>query len=127
MGYDVGVRFTIPIPDKVSLNKIYSGIHFRTRSQHKTSFHFAVLAGKVAQYPGPFPVHMHYHFRLHGTRLDVSNHAYMLKMVEDGLVDAGVIPGDDPKYVAGITITSEKDQADEVDVTIVAANVPSSN
>lgn len=76
------------------------------------------MAANPQPYTGNFPVHMHYHFRLHGTRLDISNHAYMLKMIEDGLVAGGVLPGDEPKYVAGISITSEKDQADEVDVTI---------
>lgn len=112
------MNFTIPIPDKVSLNRIYAGVHFRTRSAHKEQYHLAVLAGKPKPYKGTFPVHCHYHFRLHGTRLDISNHAYMLKMVEDGLVAVGIIPGDEPKYVASITITSEKDQADEVDITI---------
>jgi hypothetical protein len=112
------VKFTIPIPEKVSLNKIYAGVHFRTRSRHKEVYHFAVLARKPKPYTGTFPVHMHYHFRLHGTPLDISNHAYMLKLVEDGLVAAGILPGDEPKYVSCITITAEKDQADEVDVTI---------
>jgi hypothetical protein len=112
------MKLTIPIPDKVSLNRIYAGIHFRERNRHKDEYHYAVLASNPSPYAGPFPVHVHYHFRLHGTPLDISNHAYMQKMVEDGLVHAGVLPDDTPKYVAGITVTAEKDQADEVDVTI---------
>jgi len=112
------VKLTIPVPDKVSLNAIYAGVHFRTRSKHKEKYHWAVLAGKPKPYTGDFPVHCHYHFRVHGTPLDQSNYGYMLKLVEDGLVQAGVLPGDDPKYVASLTITSEKDKADEVDVTI---------
>lgn len=32
----------------------------------------------------------------------------MLKMVEDALVAAQMIPGDDPKYVAQVTVTAEK-------------------
>lgn len=48
----------------------------------------------------------------------------MLKMIEDGLVHAGIIPDDTPKYVAGITVTSEKSQADEVDVTITPCATP---
>lgn len=112
------MKFTLPIPEKVSLNKIYAGVHFRTRSEHKRQYHFAVLAGKPKPYTGTFPVHMSYHFRLHGTRLDTSNHAYMQKMVEDGLVAAGILPGDEPKYVGAITITGSKDEADEVDIEI---------
>lgn len=113
------MKLTIRIPDKVSLNRIYAGVHFRERSRHKDDYHLAVLCAGVAEpYSGTFPVHVHYHFRLHGTPLDISNHAYMLKMVEDGLVARGILPGDEPKYVARISVTAEKDKADEVDVTI---------
>ena len=67
-------------------------------------------------------VHCHYHFRLNGSRLDVSNHAYILKMVEDGLVHWDVLPEDDQKHVASITMTAEyvpKDKGqNEVVVTI---------
>lgn len=114
------MQFTIPIPEKVSLNKIYAGIHFRERASHKDDYHWAVLASQdVAVWPGPWPVAMHYHFRLRGTRLDISNHAYMLKMVEDGLVSAGMLPGDDPKYVERITVTSEKIANDGIDEVVV--------
>lgn len=52
---------------------------------------------------------MHYHFRLAGSPLDVSNHAYMLMMVENRLVAADVLPGDDQRYVASITTDGEED------------------
>jgi len=101
------VKFTVPIPEKVSLNKIYSGVHFRTRSRHKDAYHWAVLATGAPKYNGPFPCTVHYHFRLNGSRLDVSNHAYMVKMVEDGLVSAGVLPEDDQTIVKEIRVTTE--------------------
>ena len=113
------MKFTIPVPEKVSLNKIYAGVHFRTRSKHKDMYRLAVMcAPTVRPYEGTYPVKMHYHFRIQGSRLDISNHAYMLKMVEDGLVQCGVIPGDEQKYVAEISMTAEKADFDEVDVTI---------
>lgn len=118
------MKLTVPIPDKVSLNKIYAGIHFRTRSKHKEMYYLATLSAKPKPYTGTFPVHMHYHFRLHGKPLDISNHAYMQKMVEDSLVHLGVLPDDTPQYVAGITITAEKDQSDEVDITITPICAP---
>lgn len=71
---------------------------------------------------------MHYHFRLRGSRLDISNHAYMQKMCEDALVAAGVLPNDDPKHVGSITITAEKagkSEPEEVTVEIAPAT-PSS-
>lgn len=119
------MKLTIPIPEKISLNKIYSGIHYRTRSRHKDAYRLAVMVSQPKPYSGPFPVECHYHFRLNGSRLDVSNHAYMTKMIEDGLVACGVLPDDDQKYVASITTTAEyvpkgKGQ-NEVEVTIMTA------
>ncbi len=83
----------------------------------------AVLAAGIPKYNGPFPASVSYHFRLNGSRLDVSNHAYMTKMVEDGLVACGVLPEDDQQHVSQITISSEhikKGQPNEVEVTIAA-------
>lgn len=111
---------TIPIPEKVSLNKIYAGVHFRERQGHKDQYFYAVLSHKPKPYEGPFPVHAYYHFKLRGTRLDTSNHAYMLKMAEDALVAAGILPGDDPKYVGPITISGERTTgSEEVTITLV--------
>lgn len=115
------MKFTVILPEKVSLNKIYSGIHFRERMRHKEDYAWAVKESGVGKWCGTFPVAMHYHFRVKGSRLDVSNHAYMLKMTEDALVYNETLPGDDPKYVGRITITAdkaEKDEPDTVEVTI---------
>ena len=112
------MQFTIPVPEKISLNKIYSGVHFRKRSAQKSMFQLAVLAASPDIYTGTFPVHMTYHFRMHGKAIDISNYGYLVKLLEDGLVQADVIPDDSQKYVAGITITSEKAQTSEVDITI---------
>lgn len=52
----------------------------------------------------------------------------MLKMVEDGLVSTGVLPGDDPSFVASITVTAEKvakDAQDQVTVTIIPTTIGS--
>lgn len=112
------LTLTIPIPEKVSLNRIYAGVHFRERTRHKEQYHLAMLVVRPAPYTGTYPVACHYHFRLRGTALDVSNCAYMLKMTEDALVTSGVLPDDCPKYVGQITISYEKGPTDEVVVTI---------
>ena len=54
----------------------------------------------------------------------MSNHAYMQKLVEDGLVACGVIPDDSQKYVNGISTTAEKIRDDEDDVVIVQLFTP---
>lgn len=113
------MTITITIPEKISLNKIYAGVHWAIRSQHKDNSHVAVMSAKPALYPGPFPVNFHYHFKLHGKLLDTSNHFYLTKLVEDGLVACGVIPDDCPKYVAKISVSAEKAKVGEDDVVIV--------
>ena len=79
------------------------------------------MTENLSAYEGNFPVKCHYHFKLSGPQLDISNHAYMVKMVEDALVANGVIPEDDQKYVSEIRVTAEKVKKtalNEVDVTI---------
>lgn len=112
------MKLTIPIPEKVSLNRIYAGVHFRERSRHKQDYAIAVMASHPKPWTGDFPVSVHYHFRLKGTALDISNHAYMLKMVEDGLVACGVFPDDTPQYVASINVTGEKIKTGDEVVTV---------
>jgi hypothetical protein len=111
---------TIKIPEKVSLNKIYAGIHFKERQRHKDAYFYVVKEAKPQPYAGALPVQAHYHFKVKGSKLDISNHAYMLKMTEDALVAAGVLPGDEQKYVSKVTITGEqiKTGCDEVTVTL---------
>lgn len=116
------MNLTIPILEKISLNKIYSGVHWSVRNRHVEDADSAVAYLPHAKpYKGKYPVHVHYHFLLAGTALDISNHGYMVKLVEDSLVKKGVLKGDQPKYVAGITVTAEKVSQhclDVVEVTV---------
>lgn len=111
------MKITLPIHTKVSLNKIYGGIHFSTRSKHKEEFHWIVIAENVPEYPGPFPVEITYNFKLKGRLLDSLNTAYMAKMIEDGLVHEEVLPDDAPKYVRWSRVGCEKGE-NVVEITI---------
>jgi len=116
------VRFVIEIPEKVSLNRIYAGIHFRERSEHKEDWHYAVMEAKIPKYKGSYPVEMHYHFRVNGSQLDISNHAYMLKMCEDALVHNKIITDDTQEYISKVSITAQKQKKglpDVVEVEII--------
>lgn len=121
------MKLTIPILEKISLNNIYAGVHWSVRNQHVEDADTAVAyAPRITEYTGRYPVHVHYHFKLAGTALDISNYAYMVKLIEDALVKHGVLKGDAPKYVAGITTTAEKvpkHSLDEVEVTISTRNI----
>lgn len=113
--------FSIEIPEKVSLNRIYAGVHFTERAEHKDDWYYSVLEAKPKKYHGEFPVEMNYHFKTSGSPLDISNHAYMIKMCEDALVACGVLPDDSQKYVCKISTTAEqikKGDKQIVEVTI---------
>lgn len=109
------MKFTVAIPEKVSLNRIYAGVHWRKRAEWKEEYWYAVMEAKIATYSGSFPVHAHYHFILHGKVLDSGNVAFMAKCVEDSLVACGVLPDDGPKYVASMLLTTEKAKKGEAD------------
>lgn len=116
------MKFSVTIPEKISLNKIYAGVHFRERMRHKEEYQWAVLEAKVPVWEGGFPVHIHYHFKLTGSRLDIDNHAYMEKMIADALVANGVLPDDTQEYIGAKTTTAEKlpkGESNRVEVTIV--------
>jgi hypothetical protein len=113
------VKFVVPIPEKISLNKIYAGIHFRERMRHKDEYQMAVLASKIDRYEGLYPIHVKYHFKLTGSRLDIDNHVYMSKMTADALVACGVIGGDEQDFISAMTITAEKLKKGEDEVVEV--------
>jgi len=120
-----GVKLTLPIPLKLSLNVIYAGVHYRVRKQHKDLYRELVWALVREKYTGEYPVIITYHFKFKGRKLDSSNCAYLVKLMEDGLVHADVIPDDNRKYVAGSFsfVDEGKWDEDQVDITIEDAAI----
>lgn len=115
--YNRCVKFTVPITNKISLNKIYGGVHWTTRKKHRDEYHTNVWAIQPKKYTGDFPVHISYSFKFKGRKLDASNCVYMLKLIEDGLVECGVIPDDNPKYVRSFSVEVEGGD-NEVEISI---------
>jgi len=114
----------IELPEKVSLNVMYAGVHWRRRKDLADGFHFAVLAAarksKIEKIPkAEYPVHMEYIFFVDG-KLDVSNTGAMTKLVEDGLVRAGILEADDRKFVRKITTSTEPGRKNMPAVEVVA-------
>lgn len=81
----------------------------------------AVLDADPPTWPGPFPVDIHYVYRMHGKAMDSTNAVFMGKALEDALVEYGVIPGDDPKYVRWSCHMTEQSNESEVLVQITAS------
>ena len=101
-------RFEIPL--KITskdwgLNKIYSGVHWNIRSKDKD--YIATLVRSIIGMKKPFknPVSIKMAFN---SGLDVSNHGYIFKLIEDALVKCGVIQNDSYKYVQCNIMTIQK-------------------
>ncbi|MBA4307013.1 MAG: hypothetical protein C0429_09790 [Sphingopyxis sp.] len=118
------MKFTIAVPEKISTNKIYAGVHWSIRKRFVDDMHLMVLASKIPRYDGPLPVECRYRFRLNGPLLDSSNTTALGKITEDGLVRAGVLEDDNPKFVSWFCCKSEKagkGEEDTVEVEFIPA------
>lgn len=120
------MTITIPLPEKISLNRIYAGVHWTKRKAWADSYHLAVLVAarqsQISAFSGPFPCRVEYRFKLRGKTPDASNLAFMQKLTEDGLVACGVLPDDSPQYVEAVTLVTGKGD-DVVEVTIASSSV----
>ena len=83
-------EFSFPVPEKVSSNKSYSGIHWTTRVKYKNLYHQYMIQFKD-QIVEHYPVLVKYEFRWKTRALDASNCSYMVKLIEDGLVIHGIL------------------------------------
>lgn len=97
------------LPEKLTTNKIYTGINWQKRKRHKDLF---LSVPFVAQKIKKFPVKITFDFYFKSRILDCTNCSYMAKLMEDCLVNRGIIPDDTPDYVAKIEISSQKGNDD---------------
>ena len=88
----------LKITSALSLNKIYSGIFWAKRKKQKdeikTLVKIALRGKKEIKFSVPVEIEMQFN-----SRLDVSNHAYIFKMIEDAIKERGIIEDDTDKYV----------------------------
>ncbi len=105
------MKFTINIPKKVTANKIYSGIHWGTRKAIVDKYHKALLnCGIKISRDKDRSKSIITTFYFKNRPLDCSNCFFMAKCCEDGLVRAGILIGDSPKYVKSFTCISKLDK-----------------
>lgn len=111
------IRIKIPIPEKVSLNKIYAGQHWSKRKELAEVFHRSLIEYRNVKIE-EYPLDVSYIFTFKDKTLDCSNTALMAKLLEDGLVAWGVIKGDEIEYIQSVTLISQKGGADEVEIIL---------
>ena len=111
------MKIEIPIPKKVSTNV---GIrqHWRKRKEQVDLYNNYLLPEKNKHKLKDFPVEITYIFRFKKKWLDCSNCTYMAKLIEDALIGIGLLPDDNPEYVAGQHIYSTKGDEDMVEIHI---------
>ena len=101
------------------MNKIYAGMHWRKRQELADLYHGEMLALKGKIKVTEYPVKIHYDYHFTGTPLDSLNTALISKMIEDGMVHAGVLEKDDPKYVKRSILDSQKSKKYKHDTVVV--------
>lgn len=89
-----------------STNSIYAGIHYRTRMSHKKAALKATCIALVGISPIKTKVDITFTPRLgKGDRgRDTSNYSYTAKLIEDSLVELGLLTDDTRSYVGDITL-----------------------
>jgi len=112
------ISITIPIPEKVSTNKIYAGTHWAQRKKIADLYHMSLIehkGHKVTEYP----VEITYIFRFKTKPLDSTNCMFMAKCLEDGLIKNGIIEDDSYQHVSFTGAYTQKGTSDEVTIHII--------
>lgn len=105
------------IPEKISTNRIYAGIHWTKRKKLADLYHMSLLPYRKHKIQD-YPVNINYIFTFKSKPLDTTNCTFMAKMLEDGLVANGIIEDDDIKHVTFTGIYSQEGTHDLVEITI---------
>lgn len=112
------MNISIPLPEKVSTNQIYAGMHWAKRKKLADLYHQSLIEHRnktVKEYP----VEITYIFNFKSKPLDTTNCTFMVKMLEDGLIAHGILKDDNPDHVSFTGIYSQKGSKDEVTINIV--------
>lgn len=122
--------FVIPYPTtpkakaawnkQFGMNAIYAGKHWSVRRKDAEFWHLLTKAAinKAGCKPFDMPVHIVFFWN---DRMDISNHAYMAKLIEDGMKGRLIID-DSPKYVRGITHLYHGEDYIKVEIKEIESN-----
>lgn len=94
-----------------STNSIYAGCHWAKRKKHADAAHAAVIDAMPdhcfsagAQFQRAVSITVTPSLGKGCRGRDVSNYSYAAKLIEDGLVQSGVLRGDEADKVASMTL-----------------------
>ena len=91
-------------------NESYAGKHWSKRLREQRAGHWqtklAVMNNNIAAESEVVDLVFVPQVGKGGRRLDCTNYSHTAKIIEDGLVKAGVIPGDEPWHVESVLIAA---------------------
>jgi len=104
---DILLSFEVELDadSKMSLNKIWWGVHWWVRSTFRNIWHeeiYSIVKNNNIQ-PINEMIHIQYEYKFKTRYLDTSNCAVMNKAIEDWLVEAWVLKDDTPQYITSAT------------------------
>lgn len=105
------------LPEKLSTNKIYEGVHWAIRKKHKDLFLWAFV-GVASKIKPVDSCDIEFEFGFKSKPLDCDNCSYMTKLLIDCLRHYGKLKDDTPEYVKSIKISSRKADKDKVLIKI---------
>lgn len=98
----IEIVLPIQINNELSLNRIYTGTHWRQRKNDADYFHnvvkFELISSNIPKKVFENPVRIKFFWN---TGFDLDNHGYVAKLIIDGL-KGFLIRNDDKKYVKEI-------------------------
>lgn len=105
MSRKLKIEIPLKINSKLSTNSIYSTKAWYTRQKQKQDILIltrASLPEKIKTFDKPVELTMSFK-----SKLDVSNHSYLFKMIEDSLVACKVLQDDTDKFVQKNTLLKQ--------------------
>ena len=100
------LKYKIPKEYKVSTNKIYAWIHFRTRKKYADYFHHISKTDCQQLKQITKLTNLIFEFYFKSRYLDSSNCSFMGKCLEDWFVKNGLLIDDTNKYINQVTYRS---------------------
>jgi hypothetical protein len=102
----VKLKYDIPLPFKLSTNKIYSWMDWRKRSNIADRYHRLTKddCNKLTKFDNKVSIDFQFYFK---TRcFDSSNCSFIWKMIEDSLVKNKLITDDSNRYIWKVSYES---------------------
>ena len=110
------LQIEIKIPEKVSTNKFYAGMHWTKRNELKNIYHWELKSAINKYKPkiDKFPIDLCFDFYFKSRMLDADNCSVMAKMITDALRKENIIPDDTYKYIYSVKYSVSRGKEDKI-------------